>query len=359
MRLVQVAVITMDTIQLEGRQIGQPFPTFIIAEIAQAHDGSLGMAHAFIDAVAKAGADAVKFQTHIARAESTLDEPFRIKFSCQDASRYDYWQRIEFSPEQWAELAAHSRDRKLLFLSSAFSLEAVALLQSVGMSAWKVGSGELWSRDLIEAMSRAGGPLLLSTGLATIADIGDVVGWCTSKLVPYALLQCTTAYPTRLEEVGLNVLDQLRHEFKCPVGLSDHSGSIYAGLAAIARGADILEVHVTFHRDLFGPDVTASVTIEELKMLRAMRDTMATLDSNPVDKSARSPEIQALREKFGKSLVTVRRLPAGTILLREMLTTKKPGGGIPPGDVDSVVGRRLIREAAPDRILRKEDVEGW
>ena len=114
---------------------------FVIAEIGQAHDGSLGNAHAYIDAIANTGADAVKFQTHIASAESTKDEPWRVKFSLQDETRYDYWRRMEFSKEQWVGLKKHADDKGLLFLSSAFSIEAFELLQRVGVSAWKVASG--------------------------------------------------------------------------------------------------------------------------------------------------------------------------------------------------------------------------
>src|SRR3954471_18592458 len=115
----------------------------VIGEVAQAHDGSVGFAHAFVDAIADAGADAVKFQTHIAAAESTPSEPWRVQFSKQDATRYDYWRRMEFTEAQWKELAEHAAERELLFLSSAFSVEAVELLQRIGMRAWKVASGEV------------------------------------------------------------------------------------------------------------------------------------------------------------------------------------------------------------------------
>src|SRR5918992_3358857 len=122
----------------------------IIAEVAQAHDGSLGMAHAFIDAIATTGADAVKFQTHIASAESTPTEPWRIQFSRQDTSRYDYWKRMEFTEAQWSGLKQHADERGLIFLSSPFSIEAVELLERVGVAAWKVASGEVSNRPLFE-----------------------------------------------------------------------------------------------------------------------------------------------------------------------------------------------------------------
>jgi N,N'-diacetyllegionaminate synthase len=338
------------------RPIGKGQPAFVIAEVAQAHDGSLGLAHAFIDAAADAGADAVKFQTHLAAAESTLDEPFRVRFSRQDETRLDYWRRMEFTEEQWQGLAAHARERGLIFLSSAFSLAAVELLQRLGMPAWKIGSGEFASRELWHAMAAAGVPILFSTGLARRAEIDNAVSLFRAKGLPFALLQCTTSYPSPLEEVGLNVLEDLREAYHCPVGLSDHSGSVFPGLAALARGADLVEVHVTFDRRMFGPDTPASLIFDELRLLCGMRDALATMDRHPVDKDAMAEKLNNLREMFGKSLAPVAPIKAGSVLRPEMLTAKKPAGGIPPEAVAEIAGRRLKRDVAPDRILRWSDL---
>ena len=171
----------MASLNIAGHTIGPGFPAFIVAEVAQAHDGSLGMAHAFIDAAADAGADAVKFQTHIASAESTLDEPFRVRFSRQDPTRLHYWKRMEFTLEQWEELATHVHQRGLVFLSSAFSLAAVELLQKIGVAAWKIGSGEFASRDLWGVISATGKPIFFSTGLAKWTEIGNAVALFRSK----------------------------------------------------------------------------------------------------------------------------------------------------------------------------------
>ena len=148
---------------------------WLIAEVAQAHDGSLGTAHAYVDAVAKAGADAVKFQTHIANAESTEREPWRVKFSLQDGSRRDYWKRMEFSEPQWFELLQHAKERGLEFLSSAFSLEAVDLLERIGVPAWKVGAGEISNLPMIERMARTGKPVLLSSGMSRWSEMDAAV----------------------------------------------------------------------------------------------------------------------------------------------------------------------------------------
>jgi N,N'-diacetyllegionaminate synthase len=342
--------------EIAGRRIGSGSAAMVVAEVAQAHDGSLGMAHAFIDAAASRGADAVKFQTHIATAESTFDEPFRVKFSRQDATRFDYWRRIEFTSEQWAELANHARERNILFLSSAFSTAAVELLKSIGMPAWKVGSGEFRSRDVLEAMAGTGAPILYSTGMATWAEITEAVGWFRERNVPHALLQCTSKYPTPLDEVGLNVLTRFVEEFGCPVGLSDHSGKIYPSLAALARGASMIEVHITFDRTMFGPDVPASITLDELGVLCSMRDAVATMDAHPVKKDEMAGTLQAMRSTFGKSLAPTRALRAGTRIEPGMLAPKKPGGGIPPEAAAELEGRRLIRDVTPERLLRWEDI---
>jgi N-acetylneuraminate synthase len=343
--------------KIAGRDVGANKPAFIVAEVAQAHDGSLGMAHAFIDAAAGAGADAVKFQTHLAAEESTLDEPFRVRFSAQDRTRFDYWRRMEFAPDQWRGLASHAKDRGIVFLSSAFSMAAIQLLKEIGVPAWKVGSGEFSAPDLWEAMVATGLPVLLSTGMASRAEIDKAVTLFRSKAVPHALLQCTSAYPAPLEEIGLNVISELKEQYRCPVGLSDHSGSIFPGLAALARGADIVEVHVVFDRKMFGPDVRASLTFDELRMLCAMRDAVASMDAHPVDKDQMAERLSPTRAIFGRSLAPVSILPAGTVITQAMLMPKKPGGGIPPEALDQITGRRLARDVSPDHILRWSDIE--
>lgn len=330
---------------------------FLIAEVAQAHDGSLDIAHSFIDAAADARADAIKFQTHIAAAESTTDEPFRVRFSRRAENRYEYWKRMEFDPDQWAGLAEHSLERGLHFLSSPFSVEAVQLLARLGVTAWKIGSGEVRSPDLLNAMLEAGGPVLLSTGMSPWSDIDDTVTVLRRGGVDFAVLQCTSRYPTSLDEVGLNVLDELARRYDCPVGLSDHSGTPYPALAAMARGAKVVELHVTFDRRMFGPDASASVTFDELASIACARDAFAEMDAHPVDKDAMAESLADLRDTFGKSVAPTRALEAGTVLQQDMLTLKKPGSGIPPDALSDLVGRRLLRDLDPARLLQWEDVD--
>lgn len=344
-------------VPIGDRQVGPGLPPFIIAEVAQAHDGSLGTAHAYVDAAADAGADAVKFQTHIASEESTRDEPFRVKFSMQDETRYAYWKRMEFTLQQWKGLAEHASDRGLVFLSSPFSGKAVEMLWDLGVRAWKVGSGEFGSKKLIEAMGGRGGTMLLSTGMSRMSEIEEGVDVIRSMGAPLAIFQCTSCYPTPLESVGINVIDELRDRFNCPVGLSDHSGSVFPGLKAMAQGADLLEVHVTFDRRLFGPDVKASVTIDELFFLVQAGRAFHNMHSNPVDKDKMADELQDMRQMFSRSIAPGWDLPAGTVLTEGLLTLKKPGSGIPQAEINRLEGRVLKRAVPADRLLCWDDLE--
>jgi N,N'-diacetyllegionaminate synthase len=343
--------------EIGGHAIQQGGDAFIIAEVAQAHDGSLGFAHSFIDIAAEAGADAIKFQTHIADAESTKDEQFRVNFSYEDKTRFDYWKRMEFTALQWEELAKHAREKGLVFLSSCFSVEAVEMLRALAMPAWKVGSGEIASRELLEAMAVGGEPILLSTGMSSLADMEGQIAVLKARSVPVALLQCTTKYPSPLEEVGLNVIDELHARFGCPVGLSDHSGSLWPAVAAIARGAPLVEVHLALHRRQFGPDTPSSLDPVALRQLCEARDAIAKMLANPVDKRIASERLRGTREVFGKSLALKRALPAGTVLVAEHLTFKKPGGGLSRQHLPSVIGRTLVREVPADRLLRADDLD--
>ena len=329
----------------------------VIAEVAQAHDGSLGMAHAYIDAAVDAGADAIKFQTHIAAAESSPSEPWRVRFSPQDETRFGYWQRMEFTAEQWQGLKEHAVDAGILFLSSPFSLEAVELLKKVGVAGWKVASGEITNFPMLECMAETGLPIILSTGMSAYEEIDAAVDLLRPHNVPLAVLQCTTQYPSPPESIGLNVLADYRDRYRTAVGLSDHSGTLYPALAAATLGAEVIEVHVTMSREMFGPDVVASVTSQELKQLTEGVRFIQQIRAHPIDKAMADPKMSPLRDIFLKSVVPVTDLPAGTVLTAEMLTAKKPGTGISAARFQEVIGRRLARGAQKDIPLLEEDLE--
>ena len=333
-----------------------PKRTYIIGEVGQSHDGSLGMAHALIDIIADAGCDAVKFQTHIAAAETTLDEPWRVDFSRQDANRYEYWARMEFNEDQWTGLATHAKSRGLDFLSSPFSVQAVELLDRVGVKWWKIASGEVFNPELLAAIWATGRPVVYSTGLIKEDELDCLVEQQRRVGTPFALMQCTSEYPAPPERWGLQMIADLRARYDVPVGLSDHSGSVFAGLAAAALKADLLEVHVTFSREMFGPDVSASLTPSELNMLvdgaRAIRTSLAADYSK--DKAVTDAE--AVRRTFTRSWALREPLPAGTVLERQHLTLKKPGTGLSPCSLATIIGRSLCNPTPADRLLTMEDL---
>lgn len=354
---VESAMPALASFEIGCQIIGTDAPCFVIAEIAQAHDGSLGMAHAYIDAVAKAGADAIKFQTHIADAESTSQERFRKNVFPQDVTRYDYWKRMEFTAEQWSGLAQHASDKGLLFLSTPFSLEAVDLLERLAVPAWKIGSGEVANLPMLERVARSGKPILLSSGMSSWSELDDAVECVRGFSAPFAVFQCTTSYPCPPDRLGLNVMAELRQRYACPVGLSDHSGTVFGGLAAAALGADLIEVHTVFSKECFGPDVLSSVTTDELAQLVAGVRFIDNAISHVVQKDEEAQSCAELRTLFGKSLVAARHLPAGHRLTSEDILFKKPGGGIPAKRVTEIIGRATKRSYHPNEFLEEKDIE--
>lgn len=329
---------------------------FLIAEIAQAHEGSLGIAHSYIDALAETGVDAVKFQTHIAHAESSEYEPFRVKFSYEDAIRYDYWKRMEFTPEQWEGLKQHCEDKGMEFISTPFSNAAVDLLERLLVKRYKIGSGEVSNFLLLEKIARTGKPILLSSGMSSWQELDQAVDFLKPFGNELTLLQCTTAYPTLPEQWGLNVVPLMRERYQLPVGFSDHSGDIYACLAAAALGVSVLEFHAVFDKRMFGPDAPASLTIDQIRQLvtgvRQIERSLAT----PIDKD-KNESFQSLKQIFEKSLAVNKDLPAGYSIRQEDLEAKKPKGyGIAASNFREVVGKMLKVDKMAWDFLREEDL---
>ncbi len=338
----------------EYERIGR---TFVVAEIAQAHDGSLGILHSLVDAVAATGVDAIKFQVHLADAESSSLEPFRVHFSSIDATRYDYWKRMELPLAEWLRLKERCEALGVEFLATPFSNAAVNLLEELGVNRYKVGSGDIANPLLLERLARIGKEVILSTGLGSVGDLDAATAILKARNTPYAVLQCTTLYPTAAEDIGLVWLDRLRKRYGCPVGLSDHSGTIYAGLGAVALGAVVIEAHVTFDRRMFGPDAGASLTIDEFsKMVEGIR--FLEKARCPGSEKRLDESIIELRRMFGKSLAVNRDLREGHVLAFEDLEGKKPAdAGVGVGRMDTVIGRMLVRSKRRWDFLQEDDLK--
>ena len=326
--------------------------TLIIAEIGQAHDGSLGVAHSYIDAVAETGADAVKFQLHIAKEESTSSEQFRANFSFQDKSRYEYWERMEFSFDQWLELRNHAKERDLLFIVSPFSEKAVDIIEEIDVDYIKIGSGEVFSPSLIKRAMKTNIPIIASTGMSSFTEINELENTLAKGgKENYSLLHCTSEYPVQPDNIGFNVLLQMKKQFECPIGFSDHSGNIASSIAAMVLGAEIIEVHVTFSKDIFGPDVSSSLTLSELNTLVQSKKFLEKSLNSQIDKSVLASSLKDMRYIFQKKVITKRNLFQGDILNEEDLVFLKAKGGIPETDLDIILGRELKTDLKKGTIL--------
>ncbi len=328
---------------------------FVIAEIGQAHDGSLGMVHSYIDSVSKTGVDAIKFQTHIAEAESSKFETFRIKFSMQDKSRFDYWKRMEFSQKQWEEIKTHCDSVNIEFMSSPFSIAAVELLENIGINKYKIGSGEINNLLLLRKVALTEKPIILSSGMSSYKELNRTINFLNNYTNSLSILQCTTEYPTKAANIGLNVLTEMQEKYNYNIGLSDHSGEIFPSLAAVSLGAKIIEVHTVFDKQMFGPDTSSSLTIDQLKeLVRGVRfiEEMQYFKVNKSDNSS----FESLKNIFEKSLAVNKNLDIGHIITENDLETKKPKGyGVSASEYQNVIGRKLNKPLKKWDFLTKND----
>jgi N-acetylneuraminate synthase len=324
---------------------------YVVAEAGMNHDGDLERAVALAEAAARAGADSVKFQLHDAAAETTRDAPPPPYF--QDEPRWDYFERTAFTDEQWAELKRACEERGIEFLCSAFSLEALERLERLGVARHKIGSGEVTNLALVRAAGETGKQVLLSSGMSSWAELDAAVDAAGPNAV---VLQCTSAYPTAPEQVGLNVLAELRQRYGGPVGFSDHTHGSAAALAAVTLGAEVVEKHFSLSRADYGPDAAISLEPDELRVfVREIRE-LETMLASPIDKSDVAPFAE-MKRVFEKSVVATEPISAGTTLNAGMLAAKKPGTGIPAARLPELVGRRARTDIAADAVVTEADLE--
>ncbi|MFN7044612.1 MAG: N-acetylneuraminate synthase family protein [Flavobacterium sp.] len=331
---------------------------YYIAEIGQAHEGSLGILHSYIDALATTGVHAVKFQMHIAIAESSVHEPFRVQFSYEDATRFDYWKRMEFTFEQWKEIKQHCDAVGLDFICSPFSNLAVDWLEAIGATHYKIGSGEVTNLLLMEKIAQTRKPIILSSGMSSFTELDTTVAFLRAKEVPFSILQCTTSYPTQPEQYGLNVIQELKERYQVTIGFSDHSAKVATNVAAVAFGAEILEFHVVFDRRMFGPDAKSSLTIDEITQLVQDCNAVYKAKQHPINKNDNSA-FSKLKTIFEKSLAVNKDLPHGHVLSFSDLEAKKPKGfGIDAAKFQEIIGRKLNKNLTQWDFLNEGDLEG-
>jgi N-acetylneuraminate synthase len=329
---------------------------FIIAEAGVNHNGDLKRALELVDAAAEAKADAVKFQTFSAdRLVTHLSPKATYQRETTDAneSQYEMLKKLELSADAHRELKLRTEKHNMVFLSTPFDSESADLLDSLGVQAFKLGSGELTDLPLVEHVARKDRPMILSTGMSNMVEVQEAVRMVREAgLNEVALLHCVSAYPAPVEDCNLLAMDTLRREFNVPVGYSDHTEGIHVAVLAVAAGADIIEKHLTLDRALPGPDHRMSLEPKEFKdMVQEIRHTKKILGNGNKQVMQSEANTKAVARKSVAALVDIKK---GRPLTREMLGIRRPGLGIQPSELESLIGRKLDRDVPAGSSLYPE-----
>ena len=344
---------------IQNRGVGDGEPPFIIAEAGVNHNGRNELALDLVDIASKAGADAVKFQTF--RTEellipSTEKAGYQKEATGSAETQYQMLKNLELPLEEFRDIAEYAESRGLIFLSTPTDTASVDLLNRLGVPAIKVASGDLGNEGLLTHIAGTGKPVILSTGMATLGEIEEALGWLRQGgACEVILLQCTSLYPTRADQVNLRAMETLRGAFQVPVGLSDHTTGISVPCAAAALGASVIEKHFTADKSLPGPDHRISLDPKELAaMVAAVHEVHAALGDG-----RKHPLAEELpnRKLVRRSLVAAEDISQGTILTGDQVAVKRPGTGIPPKFLGKVVGMRSKRRIPRDTILRWDFLE--
>lgn len=312
----------------------------LVAEIGMAHEGSLGLAMSMAKKAKECGADAVKFQYHISEYESSKFENFRKKFSLQDNSRFDYWKRTSFTINEWKLLRNFCKKINLNFICSAFSLEAAKNLNKIGIDYWKISSGEFTNMILLEyIVKNSNKPIILSTGLADQKEIKKIINFLKRKKKIFFILQCTSKYPAKLEEVGHKNILRLKKKYDINTGLSDHSGNINSLISAIFYNAEIIEFHVTYDKSYFGPDTNSSILFSELKLLSEFKKDFEKIKNTTLLKNIKANK--KTQKIFKKSIYARKDIKSDSKLKMSDIIALKPLKGISALNYKKILGKKL------------------
>jgi sialic acid synthase SpsE len=315
--------------------------TYIIAEIGNLHEGSMGLAKQMIKASREAGADAVKIQTHIFEAESLPNAPRPSFF--KDESRESYFKRTSFSLEQYRELKRYCEELGCEFLSSAFSIEAIKFLAEAGLKTIKVPSGEVSNLPYLEYLGKTKKKVLLPCGMSSWKEIDSAVKTLKENgCQDLTVMQCTSEYPCPPAEAGLNVIMELKKRYGLPVGFSDHTMNYNSiPVAAVVFGAEVVEKHFTLSRLMYGSDAKTSLEPNEFaEFVSSVRQLEIALN-NPVNKDLLVKKLGGMKTVFEKSVVAVKDLVKGSVIRQDCLAYKKPGDGIPAARYKELIGKKL------------------
>jgi len=347
----------MKNIKISTKNFNKENP-LIIAEIGQAHEGSEGLAHSMIDALCDVDCEAIKFQIHLADAESSFEDQFRINFSYEDKSRYSYWKRIEFTKLQWSRIINHCKQKNIIVGASVFSLEALEIAIENKVDFLKIGSGDILFDDLVDSVSKLDLPVIVSSGLANWNELFNISSKFNyhKKKELFSILHCTTQYPTDPEKIGFNNVKQIEKKLDVLSGLSDHSGNYLTAFYALAKGCTILEVHVNFDRKMFGPDSTSSLSINELGEVIKAKNYFKKLNIN-TNKDVEEGFLGSTKVKFARSIGIKKNIKKGDLIKKEDIIYRKPGGYLNKDDLKFLIGMKARHDLNALNIIKWEDVE--
>ena len=340
-------------VKIAGKIIGDKNPTYIIAEIGSNHNKDLKIAKKMIAKAAEAGVDAVKFQTFKAEKLYSKNTP---KFSKDSVKPFDLIKSIEMPRDWHKKLKDYSDKKGVDFISSPFDFDAVDELDEVGVPAFKIASFELVDLELLKYTARKGRPIILSTGLANIEEIKEAIKAIRSeKNDDIILLHCNSLYPSPADVVNLNAIETMSKMFRIPIGFSDHSLGYHIPVAAVAKGAKIIEKHFTLDRKMKGPDHHFAIEPDELKqMVKQIRDVELSLGDGVKKPSKKEKE---MIEKGRRSIIALKDIKKGTKITRDMLIVKRPGYGIKPKFISKVVGKNAKKNIKADQWITYKDIK--
>jgi sialic acid synthase SpsE len=341
----------MTHISVGPRKVGRGEPCFVIAEAGINHNGDLTLAKELLEAAAAAGADAFKIQTHLPEYEMLRGGATAAYVG---ESLFDLLTRTALSADAHLELRDLGKQRGITFLSTPFSREAADFLESIGVPAFKTGSGELTNIPLQRHIARKRKPMIISTGMSTPDEIDATVQAVRAEGAQFALMHCTSTYPTPFEHVQLDCIPALQAKYGVPVGFSDHTLGTFMAFAAVTLGANLYEKHFTTSRSLPGPDQQGSMEPRELEEL--IKGIRAIETARGATKQIQPGE-QDVRNMAHHSIVSIRDIAAGATIGSADVWPKRPGTGIPARQLSEIVGRTAKRAIAKDRLISWDDLQ--
>lgn len=347
------------TIQVGTHVIGKGHPVFLIAEAGVNHNGDPELALELVRQAKKSGADCVKFQTFKAETVTTRQSPkaiYQLKTTDPQESQFEMLKKLELPENVYRRIISLCRELDIQFLSTPYHFSDVDFLKGLGVEAFKIASSQLVELPFLTYVAKLGDPIILSTGMATMEEVSEAVETIKkSRNGQLVLLQCTTNYPSAIEEANLRAMQTMRRSFDVLVGYSDHTESHFSAFAAVAMGAVVIEKHFTLDKKFPGPDQSCSLEPEEFTGLvcgiRKIEKTMGDSEKKPTAAELKN------RVEMRRSLATIKDIPAGALIEKKDLAFKRPATGLAPRRIGEIIGKRTRKKIPVDTILTEEYVE--